>query len=286
MGLNDQRILFSDNGTLSDYSVNLLDFRGATTEPLPFVAAEDALYFASFMPFNHKHIDVGTVNTAVSSVTIDIWDGDEWNAATDIIDNTADASGASLAQDGIIRWTPDREEGWSRETDSFEVDGLATTENTREIYNMYWVRMKFSADLDAGTTLKFVGHKFSGDNDLFGEYPDLNQAALQAAFETGKSDWLNEAYVAAEKIIRDLRKKSAIFSGDQILDYELFKDASVHKTAEIIFHGLGNTYRDLKDNARKEYFDAFDIAFLRLDKTRDARLNPVERQLRTGVLTR
>jgi len=285
MGLNDQRVIFDDDGTLVDHSVVLGDYRSGSAS-FPYVAADDYLYIASFMPFNHKYLDIGTANDETSTLAVHIWDGTTWAATTDILDGTS-VSGDSLAQSGIIRWTTDRlSSGWLRELDSFEVTGLSGTSASKKIYNMYWVRFSWNNNLDVATTINYLGHKFSSDTELYGRYPDLNQAALKTAFLSGKTDWENEAYVAADTIIRDLRKKESLFSADQILDYELFNEASIHKTAEIIFHGLGASYKDLKEAARKEYLDAFELGYLNLDINANATLDVGERSIRTGYFHR
>ena len=278
--LFNQRILFSDNGTIRDLSVNLLDFQ-AGAETIDFVAGEDYLYVGSYLPFNHKWFDISSANAASASIAIDIWDGDTWNPVIEILDQTS-FGGASMATSGIVRFTHDRDETWAREQDSFDVAGLEST----EIYNLHWSRISFGSDLSPSFALNFVGQKFSDDDDLYLYYPDLNQADLKTAFEAGKTNWNDQAFAAAKLIQRDLERKAGMLSPDQIIDYEFFNEPSVHKVAHLIFYGLGRSYTDLRNDAAEKYKDAMAQTYLRLDLNGDGDLSGAERRYKQGFLRR
>lgn len=277
--LTDQRIVFSDNSSLTDISVNTGNFREGTSS-FPYVAADDYLFIGSFLPFNHKHFDLSTPNDSSSTVSIDIWDGNQWIAAVDIIDQTA-LSGASLGQNGIISWSSDIDDSsWNREEKSADVTGLSGT----KIYNMYWARFSWSSDLNAGTVIDYVGHKFAKDSEMYDVYPELNNSVVLDSFESGKTDWEEQHYLAADHIIRDLKKDNAIVSADQILDFEIFKEAAIHCAAMKIFWGLGQTEKH--DLAKSKYESFVNVGFLNLDLNRDGRLNINEHAIRQGFLTR
>lgn len=279
--LINQRIFWSDNGTLVDVSKELNDFR-SNNYTLPIVAAEDYIYIASLLPFNHKWIEVGTANDQASVISAQIWWANSWNNALDEMDYTS-SSGVALAQSGIFRFQPDRLKGWDRELDADDVTGLDTTV---AINDYYWMRLSFSADLNASTAISYIGHKFSDDDDLYSFYPVLNNSAFQSSFASGKTDWNEQAFMAAQTIIRDLRAKSIIFERDQILDYELFNEASIHKTAEIIFGGFGQDYSDDMKMARALYRESLDIKQFNIDKTGDGSLQGVERAISTRFFSR
>jgi len=82
------RILFSDNGTLEEWTPQLSKY--ATGEQsFSFVAAEDAIYIGSLYPFNHKYFKFGsTVNAAPADMTISVWGGNEFEAVVNIVDET------------------------------------------------------------------------------------------------------------------------------------------------------------------------------------------------------
>ena len=277
--LTDQRIIFSDNAALLDISVDTGDFReGSVT--IPYTASEDYIFIGSFLPFNHKHFDVSTVNDQASTISVDIWDGNTWIAAVDVIDQTS-VSGVTLARDGIIRWSTDVDDSsWNREEESEDVTGLTGT----KIFNMYWVRLSFSASLNANTAIDYVGHKFSKDSQLYDVYPEFNDSVVLDSFETGKTDWEEQHYLAADMIIRDLKKSNRLVTPDQIMDFELFREPAIHAAAMQIYWGLSQYEKH--DKARDKYQHFVDMGFLNLDLNRDGRLNIREHAVRTGYLTR
>ena len=278
--IKDQRIIFSDNGVLSDKSIDLNDYRLGTFIP-GYTTGQDYLYIGSLLPFNHKYFDLGTLNAVAASVSVDIWWSNTWYPAVDILDRTS-VSGASLAQSGVIQWNTDRLKGWDRELDSADVTGLTGT----TIYDMYWVRLSWDATLTAGTVLKFIGHKFSNDDQLYSYYPDLNQTGLKEAFDTGKTDWTEQHFQAAEIIIRDLIKQNVIRSGAQILDFEKFVEPSIHKVAELVYQALGDAYKDNKADARKIYKETMDMKYFNVDSNADGSLSGEEITFEQGYLYR
>jgi hypothetical protein len=270
--LVNNRIIHKDNTTLRDLSINLNDLY-AGNGTLDIVAAQDKVFIGSDMPFNHRYFCLATANDQASVVSVDIWDGSTWRAAVDVLDQTKDANGKTLAQTGIISWAVDKDYGWGFEETTEDISDLSTL----KIYNMYWVRLSFSADLKATTALSYVGHKFANDSQLEGYYPDLNRSALKTAFKAAKTTWDDQHVLAAEEIIRDLRKKKVILSRNQILDFESFNDAAVHKCAEIIMRGLGDDYAENRASAIEDYKEALDKVYFPVDKDGDGKLDTEER---------
>jgi len=278
--IQNQRILFDDNGTENDLSLNLNNYR-ADSSVIPFVQGEDYLYIASDLPFNHRYFLVDVANDQASVPSVEIWDGSQWHPAVDVLDRTSTA-GVTLAESGIIQWKLDRDYTWAREGDSEDVTDISKV----GLYDMYWVRFDFSADLLDTTALKYLGFKFSDDSALFTYYPDLDNSDLMAAFASGKTDWDEQHFIAGEEIGRELKRRNIIKSLNQVLDYELFERASVHKTAEIIFRGLGRAYIENKDQARKDFVEAMNAKYYNIDRNSNANLDTDEKGVRTGHMRR
>jgi hypothetical protein len=282
--LINNRLIWNDNGVLKDLSINLNNvFSG--TEVIPFTAAQDKLYIGSDLPFNHRYILVDVANDAASVMSADIWDGTQWISAVDVIDQTVGSAGKSLSQSGIMSWVVDRNHTWGKRdtTELMTGSGLESV----KIYEMFWVRLTFSGNWNVLTALKYVGHKFSSDNDLGGYYPDLNRSNVMSAFKAGKTNWDEQHVLAAEEIIRDLRKKNVIWNGNQIFGWEEFTDASVHKVAEIAFTAFGKDYESRKESARNNYEEALlKVVDSAIDKDADGRLSPVEKVPSYGRLFR
>jgi len=284
MSFVDNKIIFSDNTVLSDFSVELNDFR-TKTATIPVVAADDLLFIGSSLPFNHRWFEVSTVNDQAATISeIAVWDGTEFKDVVQIIDQTL-SGGVTLAQSGYISWTTDKDESWLREDTNQNGEFITGLENIT-IYDLYWARITFSDDLNASTALKFVGHKFANDDDLGGWYPDLNTTDAKTQFETGKTTWDDQHFQAANTIIKDLKAKNVIWSVNQILDWELFNQAAVHKLGEIIFRAFGDDFKDDKRDARNDYTAAMKLSLFNIDRNRNARLSPLEKGLRTGFMSR
>lgn len=281
--LVNNRVIFSDNGTLRDLSSGLNDLF-ATNEVLDVVALQDFIYLGSDLPFNHRHLQVAVPNDLAAVVSeIAIWDGSNWNPAVDIIDMTK-VGGKTLSQSGILQWTTDRNKTWAKEYSTENIPALATL----KIYEMYWVRITLSANLKATTALSYVGHKFSTDAQLAGYYPDLNRQAIRTAFSSSaKTTWDDQHILAAEEIVRDLRKMELIQSPAQIVDWEMLQNPAVHKLAEIITTAFGEKFEENLALARKRYSEAMDGLAIRpaIDRNADGhRQNEqfVTREFRRG----
>ena len=281
----DKRIVFSDDGTLADKTAELKDYYGSETV-LPIVAAEDKLYFGSSFAFNSVYVKMNTPNVSASVVSVEYWDGGEWQSAVEVIDETI-SSGATFGQSGYITFVPNKSNRWALEdtvgsNNNETITGLGDI----TIYDKYWMRLSFTNDLDVTTGLQFVGHKFTGDDELGTEYPDLVRSNYMAAFETGKTDWDEQSVTASNLVIQDLIRKQIINSGGQLLDRHKMTPAATSKLAEIIFNAGGDKRKDDKDAARKEYSIRMNLSLYNRDENSDGRLDRKEIKSRQGRLVR
>lgn len=277
-----QRVIWSDNGTLVDVSRELGDFR---REDVTFslVYNQDKLYVGAELPFNHKYFNVGTtVNAVASVVSVQLWDGTDWRNTVDLNDGTSDG-GKSLGQSGTISWAMDLEQsGWNRQFDSDDITALAGL----RIFNLYWARFSWTASLTTGTVLKYIGERFSDDTDLFDQYPDLRATALMTAFASGKTSWREQHLMAAEAIVRQLRRDGIVIRKEQIMDDTLYNDASIHKTAAIIYNGLGNGFSEKWKRAEELYRKSLDIKFHEVDTNASGHADDCEKSVTTSWGTR
>lgn len=274
------RVILKQGSTLTDLSVNLNNPLSGN-ETIAITAATDTLILGSDMPFNHRWFEVSTANASASTVSVYLWSGSEWNQAVDVIDQTA-VAGKTFAQSGVISWVPNRLKTWGIEDDSADMSDLSSL----NIYGLYWVKIVFSGDLSGTTALKYVGHKFSSDADLASEYPDLSDSNMKTAFTAGKTDWKDQAFSAAEYIIRDLRDAGIVTSPSQILDWAHYTKPSIHKTAELIYSAFGQDYKDDIAKANAKYKEQIKLRFHPIDQNKDAKLNPMEREVTGRWMTR
>lgn len=276
----ETRLLTDISSTLTDYSVESNDYY-AQTVPI-VLTTSDYLYIGQRHPFNHLYFKFDTVNTNTLTISISLWDGDEWIAVADIQDETN-----GLKQDGFITWTPDKHEGWAQEdtvdsNDNEEVDGLGDV----RIYDRYWARFAVSTNVSASSALQWVGNLFSNDNDLKTEYAELVTSSYLDAWESGKTDWEEQHYRAAEIVINDLIKKNIIKFKGQVLERDTFKIPSVHSVAEMIYAGLGDDYENNRTRALNKYIKSIDKVIYNVDLNRDGLLNDWEANFKAGKFTR
>jgi len=271
MSISDQRVIY--NGL--DISTQVDDFRSKNA--LFGYETGQYLYIGSLLPFNNFWLDMQVANTIDSAVSIDIWWGNSWVSAVDIIDET---SGFKFT--GRVNFNTNRLSSWDLEQTSKDVVGLTTF----EIYWKYWIRISFSANFSASSAIKYIGQKFSNDDILYSYYPDLAVSSTLDSFETGKTTWDEQHYMAADHIISDLKKRNIIKSKFQIMDYSLFTEASCHRIAEMVYIAFGSPYFDQLIEAKKSYKEAMNLKFFDVDLNKDGSLSPVERNFSSSFMRR
>lgn len=271
----DYRVIFSDNGTLTDYSKELNDEFANNVSITP-VAAEDVLYIGARHPFNTLYFKTAIKNTTASNMSVQIYNGTEFIDVAEVIDYTSKSS-KTLGQSGRIIITPkDDEASWASE-DTDEIDAFSTLTNV--IYGMYWMKITFSANMSA-MSLSWIGRIFCTDDDLEVEYPDTAKSAFKTGHTSGKTDWYDQHVAASKLLIQDLERKARIKDHMQILRYEELTKACVPKVMEVIYGAFGDKFKDNKLQANIEYKRRLKGLALTLDKFRDAREQVYEQKTR------
>jgi len=282
ISLKSQRVLFSDNGSLEDISSRVNDFQSGAKR-IDYTTGEDYIFIGSELPFLNRYIEIANnVNAQSATLSIDIWYSRSWVPAVDIIDETSNNSGVSLAQSGLIFWNTNRLKGWDKELDSADVTGLTGT----EIYNMYWTRLSWNGTLTTDIDIAHIGYKFADDADLYAEYPELDNSNIRTRFESGKQDWREQHYIAANQLARDLTKANVIRNPNQLADFYLFEKPAIHKAAELIYHGMGPSQYEKRNEARKKYKENLDLGYFRVDENEDGFLSEDEKRSDTGWMSR
>ena len=280
--LINSRVILNKNGVLTDLSLRLSDYN-SNTAVIHIDTGTDFLYVGSDLPFNHRYFMVSVENNLAATISIDLWSGDGWTPAIDILDDTIN-NNHPPGKSGIISWSPDPDKSsWSYDdTNEMPNSGLQTL----NIQGLYWARLKWSNDLRPSTALQYIGHKFSTDDDLYVEYPEFSVTNFKTAFKAGKTTWEEQSLAAAEYVIQELRTMNLARSADQILDWKLFQKASVHRTASVIFKAFGDDYSDNLVQSLRDFKDAIQIKYYNLDTNRDATLTEQEKVATTVFVTR
>ena len=276
------RVIFSDNTVLKDFSVSLDNFHG-DTEVFDYTTVDDFLFIGSLFPFSHTYFDLSVLNVVAATVTVEYWDGNAFIAMAEVIDETV-----GLTKSGFLNFVPDRNKKWTRE-DTVNNSGTEriTGLGGKTRYDLYWLRISYNATLTLATAFNWIGPKFSIDDDLGSEYPDLLLSDSLTGFEAGKTDWEEQVIRAARLIIERLKNETRIMDGNQLMDRTLFRTASVSKVAEIALNGLGQDFKEDRDDARKQFGDRMAQSFLNIDRDLDGRLDEFEaRRLSQGTVLR
>jgi len=275
-----QRIFYSDNTTIGDYT---LEARNADTIPAEMVAAEDYIYIASWDPMNSFFIQIETANTNASIMSIQYWGNSEWADAVDIIDGTK-SSGKTLAQTGVVKFIPDKDKMFQRVTDTTS-DSAPSELSSIEIYDRFWLRIKVSADLSAGTEIKRIFYRFADDAKL--NYLDPVLSNYLTSWEAGKSNWDEQLMTASEEVVLDLRRRGIIQGSEQLINIDELELMTAYRALQIIYSGLGGE-NELKkaEAAGKKYHDISGNMRFTIDVYGDARINVDEREIMQGRLVR
>lgn len=280
--LLNNRIIWSDNGVLKDLSIQLSNF-ASDLAVIDIKAAEDAIYLGSDMPFNHRYFHLGVANDIDSSPSLSIWSGSAFEPTVDKLDQTVDSTLAkTMAKNGILSWVPEISKFWGREQTTEHIPALSTL----KIYQMYWAKLTFSADLKPTFSLGYVGHRFCNNDDLYSRFPDLANTDLLNSFKSGKTDWVEQQILASETVVRDLRADQKLWSINQVLEWERFQEAACYKTAEIAYSAFGKDYADDVASARKYYKEALGQSRGGIDLDGNGALQPFEQISQARIMRR
>lgn len=264
-----ERFFFNDDGTLVDRTREW-------SNPYTSTGTWDCksyLYVSSYYPFNHKYFDISTANDQAGDLSIDVWYNSAWTSAVEVVDYTHDGTRA-FGQSGNIFFTMEDTKGWMSESDTANITELST----KKIYGMYWMRFGFDASADSACVINYIGHKFCDDTDLYTQYPLFNNSTLKTSFKAGKTDWIDQEIGASDYIISDLKSRYLIVSKDQVLDTNRYKLPCIHKTAELIFGGMGQSYVDQKNEAKKAYDDSMNKDDFGIDRNADGKYQRSEKR--------
>lgn len=259
--MQDQRVIYNS----IDISAKASDFRTGV-QNFAYVAGGN-VYIGSIAPFNNLFFEFGVLNTETTVPAVQIWWANAWHDVVDLCDETEGAT-----KSGRISWNTDKLKSWDVEQTAEDVTGLSAF----KIYWKYWIKLSWNVDFSAGTTLKYIGQKFSNDDILSSFYPDLSLSDIKAGFETGKTTWDEQHYMAVEHIVRDLKKSGVIKSRSQLLDWQLLQDAACHKVAEIVYQAFGSPYADQLIRARAAYLEALNVKHFQSDQNANGTLDPIE----------
>jgi hypothetical protein len=270
------RVILSDNGVLTDYSLQGAAFVTA------LVAAEDYIYIGQQYPFNSLHVQSSVANTASATISVEFWNGGAWTACVDVLDETS-SGGKTLAQSGVIRFNTKRNDTWQvvQDTSSDPMDSLSTL----YIFNNYWIRIKASASLSETTAISKVGYCLTDDATLSSLDADINE--YLTSWATGKASWMDQMVLASQHVVIDLKNKNLIQSQAQIVQInEDVKLLTAYRTLLLIYPNLGEKYGPRRDFIEKQYVSLLASIKPYIDTNNNAKLDYKENEWTQNRTTR
>lgn len=275
MPLFDKDLLvFHDNNTVfADVSFEANNYT-RDSFGLELIAAEDFLYIGLFKRFNAVYIEMSTVNTNANTFSTAAFskDGGSFTALTEFKDDTK-----GFTRSGFISWTR-KQTDWDKTTINGE--------------DLFWVRLKPSADHISTTAIQGLNIVFSDDNELLGEFRTINDFLA-----TGDTSFITYHQAARDHIVQMIRNRgksktdtsnnlSNITKWD-LLDKEEIAQAAKHLALSKIFFSVSDGpddkwYQRYRDH-ESFYNRAFDVFFLTLDKDDDGTVDTNERLVTTPL---
>lgn len=264
------RMIGSDNGTLSDLS--LINQEDGISVPMPLIAGEDYIYIGQYYPFNNFFMQIDVANDNASTLQLEYWTSVGWKPVVDVLDGTS-TGGVTLAKNGVVQFSPDYDYSWSITYDTKK--NIAPTElQALNIYNIYWLRLKVSADLKAECAIKTLAYAFTRSQQI--SRLDTTVDAYLSDFAVGKTNWDDEIIMASYLVVRDLRKRGLIEHQGNILRLDEVSIPTDWKVLELIYRNLGGDYRQKLEDARKYYEETIILERYSFDKNQDGFLNTSE----------
>jgi hypothetical protein len=142
---------------------------------------------------------------------------------------------------------------------------------------MYWLRISFSADLNAATELRRMTYSFSA-NQKIEEYDITLKdyiTEFQDESESSKTNWDDEIITASELVVADMKNRSVIVNRGQVLRFDDVFLPTTYKTLELIYSNLRGDFKEKLSDVRAAYKTAFPARFT-FDRKGDGRVTMQE----------
>lgn len=275
------KVIYDDNGSLSDLTTVLFSYQSGT-QALSFVAAEDAIYLGSPLPFTSKYLKVTAPNSAASALSVSYWDGTAWRAVSYKNDGTATGS-VSLAKSGYIAFQTDKNYIWTPD-DTTKSDGTENITGLGDVtfYDQYWIKLTWSGNMSA--TLKWLGDVFCSDTDLSEVAPSVADTTFKTDWEAGKTDWEAQRVRASKEIIEYLQTFK-LNSADLLLDKDQLTSATSYWTLSMIYSEMGDGFEEKATQYMSRSKELLKQSFDK-DKNLNGRADPTETGLRIVRIVR
>lgn len=248
---------------------SLLQRPGGTGQVIA-LQTTDALYLGYHGKFAARYFEVDVVNAVAATLSVKYWDGTDWTAVDDLIDQTS-SGGAPFAQNGFLSWI--NKTNWAPKN-------ITGTDADLELY---WVKIETSANLTAGTKIHCVLNLFSDDTLLSAYYPELVSDSRYKP--SGETDFLDQHIAAKDLVVLRLKQRKLIDHEYQIIDPNDVAIAAVHACAWMILNPIATSAdtQDLRDEAKARFEDEIGRVSFHIDQDEDGTISPAESKQNLSV---
>ena len=222
--------------TIKNSSESTYETQSIASSALAFnLTTSDKFYIGFNEPFTTRYLYFSVPNDASHTVTIKYWDGTQYSAVSDLVDQTS-----GLTQSGFISWKNSTD--WKKHAQS----GI-----TEELY---WIEMTVGDSLDADCALQSVLNLFCDQTMLRAYYPELVSDA--SYLPPSRTDFTEQLLAAKDMVVQRLKKDKIIEDESEVIDINEVAISAVHATAYIILLPLSTLAGD--DTAKERTKAALD----------------------------
>ncbi len=279
------RILKKVGATRTDISYENQDDSAKSEIPLE---STDHVLIGMQYPFNNFFVNLtaSEPNDAVSALSLEYWNGNAWKSVVDLIDGTS-VGGKTFAKSGHVLFALDKHEaGWLKVNDP-ETDGPDELDGTN-IYDLYWLRLKVSAELVAADPADNVSFEEIGFAWTTGQKMKAIKSEIDRylpSFATGKTNWIPEIMLACKMMTTDLKKAGLVLGPQQVLRVDDFWLPATYKTLWLIYSNLGPAYLESANAMAHQFYKTMNVDNISVDQDLNGRQSDWEKdsRVRTGV---
>lgn len=281
------RILKNVGATLTDLSYENQDetVKPAITLPDP---ATDYLLIGMQYPFNNFFLNLTgcDVNDNASTLSLEYWDGSKWVAAVDVLDGTS-LGGKTLARSGAILFSQDRQKtGWGR-VNNTRLQGPPEL-NTKDIYDLYWLKLKVSAAIApvapaVDVTFQELGFAWTSGAKMKGIKSEVDR--YLPSFATGKTNWIPEIMTACKMLITEMKKQGLVVGPQQMVRTDDFWLPATYKALWLVYSSLGPSYAEQATALHHQFYKTLNVNNVSIDEDGNGKLDATEvnSRVRTAV---
>jgi hypothetical protein len=238
----------------------------------------DYFYLGFKQPFTTRYFHFAQPNTNACTLTVEFWNANAWKAVEDLVDETN-----GFTKSGYVSWL--NFGTWFYKQES-PVSAVAPENGLQLDLMYYWIRIKVSANLSAGTLLQSVTNLFCNETLFSVYYPELLSDARY--LPPGQTDFMPQFFAATQHVVKRLRQMAKIDDEGQILDINDVAVAACHATAYVILNPLARDQesKDVAKAAFKECEDELSRTTMSVDENKDGRIDATEKFSGTTFLSR